>query len=286
MKSSRTCTLAAVAIIALGASNASANWLANPSFEAPITSDGSPFVGFWEGFSGTAGATASNSSLMPRTGTGHGQLAITNSNNSFAGVFQDVVGLVPGQITTFSGWNKTVSAPLDLGAELRIEWRKVGQQSAVSRTPNTIPVLTFNYTPFSITTTVPAGADSARVVYAVQTFGPEPTNSGTVYIDDFSFILEGVPGDYNHDGTVDAADYVAWRKTPAAFGGNPAGYNNWRTNFGDLSGSGGSNNAVPEPSAIVQIGALLLLMIARPRLREEQRLSVQSINLALPSALL
>jgi hypothetical protein len=39
-------------------------------------------------------------------------------------------------------------------------------------------------------------------------------------------------GDYNTDGKVDPADYALWRKNPTAFGGDPAGYNTWRTNFG------------------------------------------------------
>ena len=33
----------------------------------------------------------------------------------------------------------------------------------------------------------------------------------------------GVPGDFNHDGSVDAADYVVWRKTD----GMQAGFNSW-----------------------------------------------------------
>ena len=40
--------------------------------------------------------------------------------------------------------------------------------------------------------------------------------------------VPAIPGDFNHDGTVDAADYVVWRKTD----GTPAGYNTWRTHFG------------------------------------------------------
>ncbi len=57
-------------------------------------------------------------------------------------------------------------------------------------------------------------------------------------------------GDFNGDGSVDAADYVVWRKTD----GTPDGYNAWRTNF-DASTPGGSGSlasggsAVPEPSA-------------------------------------
>ena len=57
--------------------------------------------------------------------------------------------------------------------------------------------------------------------------------------------MSTVPGDYNGDGSVDAADYVVWRKTD---GDNPAGYGLWRTNFADtLAGTGGqlANTSVP-----------------------------------------
>jgi hypothetical protein len=59
-------------------------------------------------------------------------------------------------------------------------------------------------------------------------------------------------GDYNEDGKVDAADYVAWRKNPGGFGGTQ-GYDDWRSQFGELGGNGGSflSPAVPEPSSVV-----------------------------------
>ena len=66
-------------------------------------------------------------------------------------------------------------------------------------------------------------------------------------------------GDYNGDGDVDAADYVLWRKDPAAFGGTPDGYNTWRAHFGEPGGSGsalGTSSAVPEP------GTLFLTLVA------------------------
>jgi hypothetical protein len=68
-------------------------------------------------------------------------------------------------------------------------------------------------------------------------------------------------GDYNSDGSVDAADFVAWRDNPAGFGGDPAGYNTWRTNFGRTSGAAsalGVAQASPEPATFV----LLLLLTA------------------------
>ena len=64
-----------------------------------------------------------------------------------------------------------------------------------------------------------------------------------------------VPGDWNGDGKVDAADYVKWRKDPTGNGGNPAGYDTWRENFGrGISGSGSgtlANGSVPEPTPLV-----------------------------------
>jgi hypothetical protein len=77
----------------------------------------------------------------------------------------------------------------------------------------------------------------------------------------------GKPGDYNQNGTVDAADYTVWRDHL----GNPAGtlpndinggvigqaqYNTWAANFG-MSGSASSSaaqsSAVPEPAAAVLV---------------------------------
>jgi hypothetical protein len=176
--------VAALVGTALSALDASAqNLLDNPGFESPFAADGAPFDDNWEAFSGGAGATSAAASAEPRTGAQHLSLDIVNTNNTFAGVFQDVP-VAAGQSVTFGGWNKTISSPLDLGAEFRIEWRSASAE--VSRTANILPTLGSDYTPFSLTAAAPAGAVIARVVYAIQTFGPEPTNTGTVYVDDVS----------------------------------------------------------------------------------------------------
>ncbi|MEX0610546.1 MAG: hypothetical protein WD738_22275 [Pirellulales bacterium] len=70
----------------------------------------------------------------------------------------------------------------------------------------------------------------------------------------------GVTGDFNSDSTVDAAEFVLWRKND----GPQAGYDAWRANFG--VGAGGSSfvsAAVPEPSALL----LWILSSAGLRLR-------------------
>jgi len=188
MQLMKRCALAAI-IGALVASNhaTAANLLANPGFEDPVTSDGAPFVGSWEAFNGGAGSSSANSTTTPRTGAQDLRLAITNTDNTFAGAFQDVPGLTPGTVGTFSGWHMSPSNPLDLGVEVRIEWRNSVSNTEISRTPNSTPVPTNAYTQFFLPATVPAGVDTARVVYAIQTFGSGGTNNGIVFVDDVSF---------------------------------------------------------------------------------------------------
>jgi hypothetical protein len=92
------------------------------------------------------------------------------------------------------------------------------------------------------------------------------TNQG---IQAFTFKLSpaaaGVAGDYNHNGVVDAADYVVWRSTlgqtatPAGSGADgdgdgtigPGDFNFWRARFGNISGSGAlTGTSVPEPTSL------------------------------------
>src|SRR4029078_6253532 len=72
----------------------------------------------------------------------------------------------------------------------------------------------------------------------------------------------GLPGDFNSDSKVDAADYAKWRKNEVANAALPndagaadqaARYALWRSNFGNPPGSGSrlGGSAVPEPSSIL-----------------------------------
>lgn len=65
-------------------------------------------------------------------------------------------------------------------------------------------------------------------------------------------------GDYNANGTVDAADYIVWRKTD----GGETAYNTWRTNFERTAGSGTAlPSAKPLSAALPEPAALFLLAI-------------------------
>jgi hypothetical protein len=92
---------------------------------------------------------------------------------------------------------------------------------------------------------------------------------------DYSILPAGVPGDYNGDGVVNAADYVLWRKggplqnqvdDPSLV--TPQDYVEWRARFGNLSGSGTSgglgNQSVPEPSTVIML-AIFTPLLARTK---------------------
>lgn len=106
---------------------------------------------------------------------------------------------------------------------------------------------------------------------------------GKLYIDlspSFDVVLPDVmPGDYNDDGIVNAADYSVWRNSLGAVGSNlPADGNGngsvdagdyaiWKMHFGESSGSGGSSAAVPEPGSLTLSMLALIALITPPRRR-------------------
>ena len=89
----------------------------------------------------------------------------------------------------------------------------------------------------------------------------------------------GVLGDYNLDGTVNAADYTVWRDTRGSTGnlaadgdGNGAielaDYDVWKTNFGNTAGSGSSSNAaMPEPTSLLLLIGLTAFGMSHRSLR-------------------
>jgi hypothetical protein len=88
----------------------------------------------------------------------------------------------------------------------------------------------------------------------------------------------GVTGDYNNNGVVDAADYVAWRNnlnqsvtlpndsTPGMV--TSADYDVWRANFGRSAASSaalGASSAVPEPTTLVLLCLSVSLRVVKRR---------------------
>ena len=85
-------------------------------------------------------------------------------------------------------------------------------------------------------------------------------------IDGMAF--SALPGDFNFDGTVDAADYVTWRKDP---NGTQAQYDAWRAHFGQPASGVGSGSALPSAGLLsatapepTTLAMLILAMASTP----------------------
>ncbi len=85
-------------------------------------------------------------------------------------------------------------------------------------------------------------------------------------------------GDYNHDGIVDAADYIVWRNGLDTVY-TQADYDVWRAHFGQSAGNGAVSTqlaVVPEPT-----GALLMLIfVASVGLRRRSNVTRDSNQLS------
>jgi hypothetical protein len=157
------------------------------------------------------------------------------------------------------------------------EWMrlKIGYDFANAATGYTVDLTTtdgtFNYTRGIINAEMPI--DTLLIKFEA--------NGNSAYFDASAPIPPpGVLGDFNNDGSVDAADYVVWRKLdttneqlPNDNGiGVPIGsehYGLWSEHFGEsLPGGGlGSAGGVPEPTALVSSSLGLLMFTVGGRRR-------------------
>ncbi|MEN1678795.1 MAG: hypothetical protein AAGJ46_04340 [Planctomycetota bacterium] len=109
-----------------------------------------------------------------------------------------------------------------------------------------------------------------------------------VFADELSVLPQGLDGDFNDDGLVDAADYTVWRdnlgSSSDALNGNGTGdpsglvviadYLLWRSQFGASAGASQLPASVPEPGALAIACCLAgLLGIRRQSLDREARQS-------------
>jgi hypothetical protein len=104
---------------------------------------------------------------------------------------------------------------------------------------------------------MPPDSDAAPFVWTA-TYN----RTGAAIVYEAAYPVPTAPGDFNRDGYIDAADYIAWRKT----GGSAQDYQNWRTHFSETAlGSGAlANISVPEPNSLLLLLAAFLFLVSPP----------------------
>lgn len=132
----------------------------------------------------------------------------------------------------------------------------------------------FSTGPYTMDVAVGAAGTPGTYPITVMYVGDGPVGTSKSF--NLTITPAGVPGDYNNNGTVDAADYVLWRnggplqnEVDAPGTVNAADYTAWRARFGNATGSGVSYSitAVPEASSalLVVLGMIGAVMNSRRR---------------------
>lgn len=259
------------------------NLIRNPDVDAALTNDAN-HPAYWH--YSTNAVWSSQQALSPSHSLGLVDNSTTNSEE-WRTYSTSVAAGTNRQLLVRWFWKYNTSVGDTFRARLRLS------NDQVTTVDLTNPVAEFNYTVsgiandfqmFETTISLPDGVQSLDLTFLT---GGAGSALGSFYIDDISAqVLSAlaVTGDYNHNGVVDAADYVLWRASAGATGsgraadGNSDGvvnqldYDLWRQHFGQTSGAATHTAAIAEPAAcgLFLLAGLTMTTLVRT-LRRKQR---------------
>ena len=223
-------------------------YLKNPGFE---DEDGQGDQGDFWGSYGNAGFNDFWG------GNGHASLFADTAGNS-GGIYQQAILATAGTTYEFSLLDVRIEENFDADLQFGLEYYGADDYAKLGETLVTIDTNTGMVDGNSFTMTGTAVTDTVyiRPVVLFDNVVSTAADSESVFIFDASLTeFTDLPGDFNSDGTVDAADYTVWRDGLGTTY-TEADYGIWKTHFGESAGSGALQTAaVPEP-----IAALLLLV--------------------------
>jgi phospholipase/lecithinase/hemolysin len=123
-----------------------------------------------------------------------------------------------------------------------------------------------------------------------------PTATVHAHLAEHALALFALPGDFNRDDMVDAADYVVWQDGLAGGEFEPEDYDLWRANYGRTAdngfalgadGSASAGGRIPEPSifplTVAAMAAFHVYRVRRGRSRPQHNVAINSIA-ALPGS--
>lgn len=124
-----------------------------------------------------------------------------------------------------------------------------------------------NTGPYTMNISIGSAAVLNTYPITVRLAGDGPNGTSSSF--NLTVTAAGVPGDYNGNNVVDAADYVLWRNggplqnevdTPGTV--NAADYTAWRARFGNVSGAGANFEISAVPEAATGMLALMGFLLA------------------------
>ena len=172
------------------------------------------------------------------------------------------IGFVDGAISFFRGPGASITQLLSAGqVPVDETFFALLQYDFTTSGPDTVTATIYNGSSVEVASQAFPGLNldqtMGRFSVATQDFGPAAS------VDEWRFgrelrdvmAVQGIPGDFDGDGDVDGADFLAWQRDPSI--GN---LGDWQANYGTPVPLSESSVAVPEPATLV----LLLLATLAP----------------------
>ncbi|WP_146402016.1 hypothetical protein [Pseudobythopirellula maris] len=213
-------------------------------------------------------AMESYANNTPGGGTGFWLRAFSEGDASVSQTVAGSAGLTYN-LTAASKWEENYSGGLlDTDTETLLEIAFLDSEGEVLGDPATLDLRTVQmndntWRTHMLSAASPAGTAQVRVS-GLATDMSFTDGGQSAFLDDFSLTVStGVlAGDYNNNGTVDAADFTVWRdnldtafalpnETVTLGSVTIEDYNEWVSHFGDTSPGLASASGVPEPTAAV-----------------------------------
>jgi hypothetical protein len=208
---------------------------------------------------------------------GHGSIG-TNVTNSSGVVSPGAIPSGVGQLTVHGTYTQGASGKYGVEIASLSNFDQLTVDNAASLAGMLNVSLIGGFTPSAGQSFTIVDASSLSGTFAnvgngqrIDTLGAEGSflvsyngGAGTVILSDF--VPVDLPGDFNFDDEVDAADYVVYRK----FGLAREAYNTWKSNFGSsamsVSGSAAArsagNSIAPLSPAVPEPASMLMILLA------------------------
>ncbi|QDT69078.1 Arylsulfatase [Planctomycetes bacterium MalM25] len=181
-------------------------------------------------------------------------------------------GSSPGQLTVTGDYSQQTGATLEIELGSGIDFDQLAVVGAIQLNGGELLVSTIDgYSPsagtvFKVLDFASLSGDFDSVTLPALAEGLAWSTTGLLTSGEIAVIL---PGDYNDDGLVDAADYSVWRDNQGSSAGTlpndadggvigAAQYATWVSNYGATTPASVTTQALPEPSTALLLAAITM----------------------------
>ncbi|MDC0936190.1 PEP-CTERM sorting domain-containing protein [Pirellulales bacterium] len=178
---------------------------------------------------------------------------------AFSDIHSGIIAIAPENAGKEFSWTVDWLIPADSALEamdnIFVQLDIIGQTTFSTGFATGATVARDTWSSYTVTGTIPNGTTGVRGFFSISDNGfeagaPDTVGNAIAYLDNLRFeTIEGTPGDFNGDGSVNGFDFVQeWQRNL----GDAASFADWEGNYGAVPVAAAAAVAgVPEPGSIL-----------------------------------